>query len=64
MDRNEINAILDSLKTGEFQEYYVSKDEFLPFREVLVGREDFKHFSGIAQRGGDVLYRYNEVERS
>jgi hypothetical protein len=29
-----------------------------------VKREDFRHFRGVAQRGGDVLYQYLEEARS
>ena len=64
MDKQMINDILNQLRDGELNEYYVSKDKFLPFREVLVAREDFKHFRGIAQQGGHVVYRYLEEPRS
>jgi hypothetical protein len=64
MTREEIMMIFDSLKNGEIEEFLVAKQEFLRFREVLVQREDFKHFRGIAQRGGDVLYTYTESPRS
>ena len=63
-DEEFVNQILDKLKSGEIQEYFVKKDDFLPFRQVLVKREDFKHFRGIAQRSGDVLYQYLEEARS
>ncbi|WP_053362000.1 hypothetical protein [Bacillus sp. FJAT-27251] len=64
MTREEISMIFDSLKNREIEEFLVAKQEFLRFREVLVQREDFKHFRGIAQRGGDVLYTYTETPRS
>ncbi|KKK34382.1 hypothetical protein WQ57_22785 [Mesobacillus campisalis] len=64
MTREEISMIFDSLKNGEIEEFLVAKQEFLRFREVLVQRRDFKHFRGIAQRGGDVLYTYTESPRS
>ncbi|HYK72115.1 MAG TPA: hypothetical protein VEV44_03130 [Pseudoneobacillus sp.] len=64
MDENLINERLDQLKNGVLNEYYVSKEEFLEFRKVIVKREDFKHFRGIAQRGGAVVYHYIEVPRS
>jgi hypothetical protein len=64
MNEEMINEVLDKLKKGEISEYYVSKDQFLQFRSVLVKRPDFKHFRGIAQRGGDVIYRYLETPRS
>ncbi|PMC35235.1 hypothetical protein CJ195_19350 [Bacillus sp. UMB0899] len=64
MDKQMINDILNQLRDGELHEYYVTKEHFLPFREVLVAREDFKHFRGIAQQGGHVVYRYLNEPRS
>ncbi|WNS77567.1 hypothetical protein RRV45_08330 [Bacillus sp. DTU_2020_1000418_1_SI_GHA_SEK_038] len=64
MKEEQIHEILEKLKSGELSEYYVTKEEFLPVRNVLVNREDFKQFRGIAQRGGAVLYRYMERARS
>jgi hypothetical protein len=59
-----VNEILDKLMNGELSEYYVKKDEFMEFRKVLVKRQDFKHFRGIGQHGGDVLYQYLKEPRS
>jgi hypothetical protein len=59
-----ITDILNRLMTGELSEYYVKNDEFMEFRRVLVKRKDFKHFRGIGQRGGDVLYQYLKEARS
>ncbi|TDL80204.1 hypothetical protein [Peribacillus frigoritolerans] len=64
MDNQLANEMLDSLKNGEIHEYHVPKDVFLTFRTVLVEREDFKHFRGIAQQGGSVIYKYLQVPRS
>lgn len=64
MQENLVNEVLDKLKNGDISEYYVPKEDFLPFREILVRREDFKHFRGIAQHGGNVIYRYLEEARS
>ncbi|KAB2335217.1 hypothetical protein [Bacillus mesophilum] len=64
MDAQYINEILDKLKNGELSEYYVKKEDFLPIRSIIVNREDFKHFRGIAQRSGDVLYHYLPEPRS
>lgn len=64
MDERTINELLDQLRNGELHEYHVSKDQFLPFRTVLVNRDDFKHFRGIAQQGGSIIYRYLEEPRS
>ncbi|MEH7749419.1 hypothetical protein V7659_31095 [Neobacillus drentensis] len=59
-----ITDILDRLMTGELSEYYVTNDQFMEFRQILVKRKDFKHFRGIGQRGGDVLYQYLKEPRS
>ncbi|WP_210366320.1 hypothetical protein [Bacillus sp. REN3] len=64
MTRDEAVAMLESLKNKELEEVFVSKQDFLAFREVLVKREDFKNFRGIAQRGGDVIYHYMDTQRS
>ncbi|CAH2716527.1 hypothetical protein BACCIP111895_03714 [Neobacillus rhizosphaerae] len=59
-----ITEILDRLMTGELSEYYVKNEEFMEFRQVLVKRKDFKHFRGIGQRGGDLLFQYLKEPRS
>lgn len=64
MTDEHIAEMLDKLKNNELTEYYVSKEDFLSVRDVIVKREDFKHFRGIAQRGGAVIYQYLEVPRS
>ncbi|KEK23619.1 hypothetical protein [Bacillus gaemokensis] len=64
MDEQLANTILDQLKNGEIEEYVVTKDVFYTFRDVIVNREDFKHFSGNAQRGGQIIYTYIETPRS
>lgn len=64
MTEEMIEEILDRLMTGELSEYYVTNDQFMEFRQVLVKRKDFKHFRGIGQRGGDVLYQYLKEPRS
>jgi hypothetical protein len=64
MNDRFINEQLENLKSGILSEYYVSKEDFLAFRKVLVNRQDFKHFRGIAGRGGSVVYQYLENPRS
>ncbi|MEH7121055.1 hypothetical protein V7128_27160 [Neobacillus vireti] len=64
MTEDLVKEILDKLMTGELSEYYVSNEDFMVFRNVLVKRNDFKHFRGIGQRGGDVLYHYLKEPRS
>ncbi|WP_409305224.1 hypothetical protein [Peribacillus sp. SCS-155] len=64
MTEQEVNEILDKLASREIEAHLVEKHEFLAFRNVLVKREDFKHFRGIAQHGGNVLYQYLDEARS
>jgi hypothetical protein len=61
MNEQFVQENLEKLKNGELSEFYVKKEDF---RQVLVKREDFKHFRGIGQRGGDVLYQYLKEPRS
>ncbi|MCK1996355.1 abortive phage infection protein [Psychrobacillus psychrodurans] len=55
---------LNMLQNGDIQNIVVEKNEFIAFREVLVHREDFKHFSGNAEQGGRVVYTYLNNPRS
>jgi hypothetical protein len=64
MTEDMVSDILDRLMSGELSEYYVKNEDFMEFRKVLVKRNDFKHFRGIGQRGGDVLYQYLQEPRS
>lgn len=61
---NEYENILQQLKEGELSFYTVKKEEFLKFREVLVNHENFKHFRGEAQQGGDIIFTYLVDERT
>ncbi|MEC2077332.1 hypothetical protein [Metabacillus fastidiosus] len=64
MDEQTITEILDQLRDSELRTYEVSKEDFLEFRKVLIKRDDFKHFRGIAQQGGSVIYEYLQEARS
>ena len=64
MEEPFITEILNKLQNKEILEYRVSKEQFLEFRKVLVARDDFKFFRGIAQRGGEVIYTYLDEARS
>lgn len=64
MLQEEFIKALEQLKSGEIKEYKVSKEDFLTFRLELVKREDFKHYRGIAQRGGGAIYEYLTEPRS
>ncbi|KIL73387.1 hypothetical protein SD78_3575 [Bacillus badius] len=64
MTAADAQQLMDQLKNGEIAECHVSKEHFLVFQHELVQRNDFKHFRGIAQRGGSVIYHYTEEARS
>jgi hypothetical protein len=64
MNEEYITEIFNKLRDKELNEYRVSKGEFLSFRKILVEREDFKHFRGIALHGGEVIYTYLDEARS
>ncbi|KYD10172.1 hypothetical protein MXL46_12340 [Heyndrickxia sporothermodurans] len=64
MTQEKIMELLNQLRTGEIQELYVDNADFYDVRKVLVEQEDFKHFQGIAQRNGHVIYKYLEIPRS
>lgn len=50
--------MLQELKDGSLPFITISKEEFLMFREILIVRDDFKHFKGVAKQGGSVVYTY------
>ncbi|RNF38515.1 hypothetical protein [Planococcus salinus] len=58
----DYNELLDQLKTGEISSLTIEKEDFLKFREILVARKDFKHFSGAAFHHGKTVYTYSEEE--
>lgn len=64
MEQNEFIKLIDQLVKGEISEISITKDDFLAFRQIIVNREDFKHFRGNAQHGGHVIYTYLEEARS
>ncbi|OCA87062.1 hypothetical protein [Pseudobacillus wudalianchiensis] len=64
MTAADAENLMNQLKNGEINECHVSKEHFLIFQRELVKREDFKHFRGIAQRGGSVIYHYMAEPRS
>ncbi|MFX3674292.1 MAG: hypothetical protein ACE3JQ_07585 [Paenisporosarcina sp.] len=61
---SQYEQMMQDLKEGLQSSFTISKEEFLTFREVLIAREDFKHFKGVAKQGGSVVYTYEIVSRS
>ncbi|MFC0270609.1 hypothetical protein ACFFIX_03965 [Metabacillus herbersteinensis] len=64
MDEQTVTEILDQLRDGELDSFHVSNEQFIAFRQVLVKREDFKHFRGIAEQGGSTVYQFMKEPRS
>ncbi|MBM7578301.1 hypothetical protein [Jeotgalibacillus terrae] len=64
MTKEEVNVLLDQLKSGELTEVAVEKEDFDLFSSVLRVRDDFKHFRGIAGHYGKTVYHYLEEPRS
>ena len=64
MENELIVEMIEKLRSGEINEWYVDKEAFLEVRAVIVALEDFKHFRGIAQRSGGVIYQYVQEARS
>ncbi|CAH0202875.1 hypothetical protein SRABI96_01974 [Peribacillus sp. Bi96] len=64
MNAEEAKDVLDKLANREMDEFRISKEDFLGFREVLVKREDFKHFRGNAHHNGEIIYTYLQEARS
>jgi len=60
----DYNAMLDELKNGQIDSIDVDKNEFYALREIIIKREDFKHFRGIAKQGGAISYVYSSEGRS
>lgn len=56
----DYNELLEGLKAGEYESISIEKEQFLSFREVLIARDDFKHFRGEAFHHGKTIYRYTE----
>ncbi|PKR85782.1 hypothetical protein [Heyndrickxia camelliae] len=58
MTSEEAKELLNQLKNGQLEEVYVNQADFLTFRSEFAKRSDKKEFRGIAQRNGDVIYKY------
>lgn len=58
METKDAEMILNQLRQGEIEAYRVTKADFLSFRAVLTNQEDFLHFRGNAQHGGETIYTY------
>ncbi|MDN7244354.1 hypothetical protein QWY16_13560 [Planococcus shenhongbingii] len=54
------DELLEQLKQGEISSLQIEKEDFLEFREILLKREDFKHFRGAAFHHGLTIYTYTE----
>lgn len=59
-----LQEMIEKLINGDINQLEVEKNEFYELREILVEREDFKRFRGIAKQKGIVVYEYMKEERS
>lgn len=64
MEEQQALELLQQLRNKEVKDIHITKEQFLPFRQVLVKQEDFKHFRGVAGHGGNAIYHYLDDERS
>ncbi|MBP3952832.1 hypothetical protein [Bacillus suaedae] len=58
MEKEEVEVILDQLRSGELTFYRVKKEDFLSFRDVFIKQADMIDFRGNAQHGGETIYTY------
>lgn len=58
MEKEEVEVILDQLRSGELTFYRVKKEDFLSFRDVFIKQVDMIDFRGNAQHGGETIYTY------
>lgn len=56
----DYTELLDQLKNGNLDSLTIEKEHFLEFRKVLVAREDFKHYRGVAYHHGLTIYTYTD----
>ncbi|KIL45883.1 hypothetical protein [Jeotgalibacillus soli] len=64
MNKEEMIEMLNELKEKKIEQLFISKEDFPVCRELILARDDFKHFRGIAQRNGDIIYHYMNEPRS
>ena len=55
---NPFVKLLEQLSQGEIEEFVVTRDEFITFREAWLLRDDRTSFVGEAGLEGRIIYRY------
>jgi hypothetical protein len=58
--KDELLQIAHMLSAGELDQITITKPEVLSFCDVIRSRDDFHLFYGDAQKGGNVIYTYNQ----
>ncbi|GAF40437.1 hypothetical protein FC83_GL000771 [Agrilactobacillus composti DSM 18527 = JCM 14202] len=56
----DYQQLLDQLAAGEIAEIKIEPKDFFAFRQVWQNHPQRKEIVGIAQRNGNVLYRFHE----
>lgn len=58
---NKFEELLTQLANHEIDEFDVSREEFMEFRQAWSAREDRKHIVGEAHLGGAVTYHWEDT---
>lgn len=58
LNKEDVEEIFEKLRNGEIEQYEVTKEEFLEFREVLMKQKDKEQIRGEAKKGGGVVYTH------
>lgn len=57
-------SLINQLKNGDIKQIEIIKSDFLPFREILIKDNQFKHFRGEAKQGGNIVFTFLQNPRS
>lgn len=62
--KEQLVSIAEQLANKEIDTCKVEKESMQMFGQIIRTRPDFKHFRGIAQKGGSVIYEFLDEPRS
>ena len=58
MTEQKALELIEDLRSDKVQEQLIMKEDFMVFRSILIQQKDRVNFVGIAQKGGNVIYKY------